>query len=79
MLVRATVMIVIMLVRVMMVGMNLVDESSLFEQRMRCHGGPDGRQEQRKHASDKPHEGEGYTTNPAAQERCGLNYQLQRV
>ena len=48
-------MIVMVIVRVMMVAVDRVDEASLLEQRMRSDGRPDGRQQQRKHATDKPH------------------------
>ena len=59
MLVWVTVMVVFvcMVMRVMMGGMDLVDETKLFEQGMRRDGRPDGRQQQRKHATDKPHPG----------------------
>ena len=57
MFVRARVMIDIVIVPVMVVGMGRVDQPSLFEQRMRCDGRPNGGQKQREHASHKPHPG----------------------
>src|SRR5688572_13722309 len=52
---RVTAVIIIVIMRVMMIGMDYVDEASLFEERVRGHGRPYRRQKQRKHASDKPH------------------------
>jgi hypothetical protein len=56
MLVRAPVVVVIMrlivIMRVMMVRMNLVDEASLFEQRMRSHRRPYGRHSANMHRTN---------------------------